>query len=151
MDLINNIDRLLGDDLRQSIRPRAKLSIAASCFSLFAFEALKREVEGIDSLRFIFTSPTFVADQIAREKREFFIPKLTREMSLFGSPFEIKLRNELTQKAIARECADWIRHKVQFRSNRTQGYLQGMINVQNPANAATANAHLRCGGHAVWN
>ncbi len=141
MDLINNIDRLLGDDLRQTIRPNAKVSIAASCFSLYAYEALKEELEQIEHLRFIFSSPTFVTDRIPREKREFYIPKLTREMNLFGSPFEIKLRNELTQKAIARECAEWIRRKVQFRSNRTQGYMQGSLNVQNPSIDPTGNVH----------
>lgn len=116
MEIIDNINRLLGDDLKQMVRPGAKLRVAASCFSIYAFEALKTELEKIESLQFIFTSPTFVpgevTDKLRREHREFHIPKLERERSLYGSDFEVRLRNELTQKAIAKECADWIRHKA---------------------------------------
>jgi hypothetical protein len=100
MELIDNISRLLGDDLKQTLRPGARLKIAASCFSMYAFEALKAELEKIDELDFIFTSPTFVAnevtDKIRKERKEFHIPKLDRERSLYGSEFEIQLRNKLT-------------------------------------------------------
>ena len=59
MELIDNINLLLGDDLKQTLKPGARLKIAASCFSMYAFEALKAELEKIDELQFIFTSPTF--------------------------------------------------------------------------------------------
>ncbi len=134
MELIDNINRLLGDDLKQTLKPGARLKIAASCFSMYAYEALKSELEKIDGLEFIFTAPTFVAsevsDKIPKEKREFHIPKLDRERSLYGSEFEIQLRNKLTQKAIARECADWIRRKAQFRSNRSKAAMQQFAGVQ---------------------
>ena len=58
---------------------------------------------------------------LKKEHREFHIPKLERERSLYGSEFEIQLRNELTQRAIAKECADWMRQKAIFRSNRGAG------------------------------
>ena len=106
MELIDNINRLLGDDLKQTLKPGARLKIAASCFSMYAFEALKAELEKIDELQFIFTSPTFTAnevtDKIRKERREFHIPKADRERSLYGSEFEIQLRNKLTQRAIAK-------------------------------------------------
>jgi superfamily II DNA or RNA helicase len=128
MELIDNISRLLGDDLKQTVRPGARLKIAASCFSMYAFEALKAELEKIDGLDFIFTSPTFVANEVAdkirKERKEFHIPKLDRERSLYGSAFEIQLRNKLTQRAVAKECADWIQRKAKFRSNRTQAPMQ---------------------------
>lgn len=63
-------------------------------------------------MRFIFTAPTFVTEKAKKEKREFYIPRLNRERNLYGTEFEIKLRNELTQKAIAKECADWIKEKL---------------------------------------
>lgn len=112
--LINNINERVIDDLRVRLSAKSKVSIAAASFSIYAFEALKKELENVEELRFIFTSPTFVKDKAEKEKREFYIPKLNRERNLYGSDFEIKLRNQLSQKAIARECADWIRKKVRF-------------------------------------
>ena len=113
--LINNINERVIDDLRVRLSAKSKVSIAAASFSIYAFEALKKELENVEELRFIFTSPTFVKDKAEKEKREFYIPKLNRERNLYGSDFEIKLRNQLSQKAIARECADWIRKKVRFK------------------------------------
>ena len=134
MELIDNINRLLGDDLKKSLKPQARLKIAASCFSMYAFEALKSELEKIEELSFIFTSPTFVAnevtDKVQKERREFHIPKSDRERNLYGSEFEIQLRNKLTQRAIAKECADWMRRKAKFKSNRTKAPMQQFACVQ---------------------
>jgi hypothetical protein len=134
MELIDNINRLLGDDLKQTIKPGARLKIAASCFSMYAFDALKAELGKIEELSFIFTSPTFVAnevtDKIRKERREFHIPKLDRERSLYGSEFEIQLRNKLTQRAVAKECADWIRRKATFKSNSSKAPMQQFACVQ---------------------
>ena len=74
-------------------------------------------MKDIKELRFIFTSPTFTTEKTPKQQREFYIPRLDRERTLYGSEFEVKLRNELTQKAIARECAEWIREKACFKSN----------------------------------
>ena len=129
MELIDNISKTLRDDLSVEIKERSKLSIAAACFSIYAFQALKDELKGIDELRFIFTSPTFVAEKTKKEKREFYIPRLNRERSLYGTEFEVKLRNELTQKAIAKECAEWIKDKVTFKSNVSDKSIQGHVVV----------------------
>ena len=129
MELINNTSKTLRDDLSVEIKQGSKLSIAAACFSIYAFEELKKELKGIDELRFIFTSPTFTTEKTKKEKREFYIPRLNRERSLYGTEFEVKLRNELTQKAIAKECADWIRQKVTFKSNITNENMMGFINL----------------------
>ena len=83
----------------------------------------------MEELRFIFTSPTFITEKTPKAKREFYIPRLSRERSLYGTEFEVKLRNELTQKAIARECAEWIREKVIFKSNITQEQMMGFMTV----------------------
>lgn len=60
MKIFDNVNCLFGDDLGQVVQPGSRLKIAASCFSICAFEALKAELETIDSLQSIFTSPTFV-------------------------------------------------------------------------------------------
>ena len=129
MELIDNTTKTLKDDLSVEIKRGSKLSIAAACFSIYAFQELKKELENIDELRFIFTSPTFITEKAPKEKREFYIPRLERERSLYGTEFEVKLRNELTQKAIARECADWIKKKVTFKSNVTNENMMGFITL----------------------
>lgn len=129
MELINNINKTLRDDLTAQIQSGSRLSIAASCFSIYAFQVLKEALKDIKELRFIFTSPTFTTEKTPKQQREFYIPRLDRERTLYGSEFEVKLRNELTQKAIARECAEWIREKACFKSNKTNEQMMGFINL----------------------
>lgn len=136
--LFNNIDRRVVDDLREQIQPGSKLQIAAASFSIYAFEALREELQNINELQFIFTSPTFTKEKSAKEKREFFIPKLNRERNLYGTEFEIRLRNQLSQRAIARECADWIREKVRFKTNISDNTIPtGFFNVLQPEQQLT--------------
>ena len=129
MELINNINKTLRDDLTAQMKTGSRLSIAASCFSIYAFQELKEALKDIKELRFLFTSPTFTTEKTPKQQREFYIPRLDRERTLYGSEFEVKLRNELTQKAIAKECAEWIRQKVCFKSNRTNEQMMGFINL----------------------
>ena len=140
MEVIDNVTRFLGDDLKRTMVPGAKVAIAASCFSIFAFEALRQELEQIDSLEFIFTTPTFVpgevTDKVRREPREFHIPQPGKEQGFFGTEFEIRLKNRLTQRAIARECAEWVRRKAKFRSNRIGAPMQQFACVAAPQDDA---------------
>ena len=129
--LFDNLNSKVVDDLRITLKQSSKISIAAASFSIYAYEALKEELEAIEELRFIFTSPTFNKERASKEKREFFIPKLNRERNLFGSDFEIKLRNQLSQKAIARECAEWIRRKASFKTNVSDGGTTGFLALEN--------------------
>lgn len=128
--IFDNVNTCIVDDLRAKLASHPKVSIAAASFSIYAFEALKDELESVDELRFIFTSPTFIKEKQKKEKREFYIPKLNRERNLYGSEFEIKLRNQLSQKAIAKECAEWIRQKVHFKSNSSDERMPGMLNLE---------------------
>lgn len=118
MKFINNVNETLRDDMAAEMQKGSKLSIAAAYFSIYAFEALRKELSNIDELRFIFTDPTFIQKENSKkEKHEFYIPKLNRERGIYGTDFEVKLRNELNQKAIARECAAWVKNKAIFKSN----------------------------------
>lgn len=131
MKVFDNINEIVRDDMIATIGKGSKVSIAAACFSMYAYKELKKQLESLDEFRFIFTSPTFIKDKQQKEKREFYIPKLNRENSLYGTEFEIKLRNEMTQKAIARECAEWIKRKATFRSNITGENMSGFMTVGN--------------------
>ena len=130
MKLFDNVTNIVRDDMAETITRGSRVSIAAACFSMYAYNELKKQLESVDELRFIFTSPTFIAEKESKQRREFFISKHSREQSLYGTEFEIKLRNEMTQKAIARECADWIRRKATFRSNTTGENMGGFMTVE---------------------
>jgi len=127
--LIDNLNETLRDDLMKNVRSGSRVSIAAASFSIYAFQELREVLGGIEELRFIFTSPSFITERVDKQRREFYIPRLNRERDLFGSEFEIKLRNELSLKAVAKECAEWIRKKACFKSNRTAQQMMGFINV----------------------
>lgn len=129
MKLIDNINKTLSQDLKQELQSGSRLSIAASCFSIYAYQELKNAMKDIKELRFIFTSPTFTTEKVSKQQREFYIPRLNRERTVYGSEFEVRLRNQLTQKAIAKECAEWIRKKGCFKSNKTNENMMGFINV----------------------
>lgn len=129
MEVIDNVNKTLKDDMLLTLRSGSKVAIAASCFSIYAFQELKEQLSDISELRFIFTSPSFVTEKADKQKREFYIPRLNRERDLYGSEFEIKLRNELSLKAVAKECAEWIRKKVCFKSNRTNAGMPSFATI----------------------
>lgn len=116
MKLLDNIVCKVGDDIASQLRPGSRVSMATTCFSYYAYEALKSQLESIESFRFIFTTPSFVKDVPEQQRRQFYIPS-NLEKSIYGTEFEIRLKNELSQRAIAKECAAWIKSKGCFKSN----------------------------------
>ena len=129
--VFDNVTEIVRDDMASTISKGSKVSIAAACFSMYAYKELKKQLESVDECRFIFTYPTFVTEKAEKQKREFYIPRLNRESSLYGTEFELKLRNEMTQKAIAKECAEWIKRKATFKSNTTGENMGGFVTVAN--------------------
>ena len=102
----------VGDVLKRNIKENSKLSIIASYFTLYAFDELKEELSKIDSLRFIYTEPTFVNNDnknIMKKIKE-------NENKLFGVEEELKARCTLNQSYIARELAKWIKRKVEIKA-----------------------------------
>lgn len=102
---IDNRSHVLKDDLAQIVHDGDRISVAASVFSMYAFNELRAQLEGLEAFRFIYTEPTFAKERAKKEQREFYIPRLGREQGIYGTELEIKLRNELTQKTVAGECA----------------------------------------------
>lgn len=133
--LSNRGSQRLGDVLGQSISKDAKLSIISALFSIFAYGELKEELSRIDELRFLFSEPTFIkkmADK--KEPREFEVERRSREIGVGGSGLELTLRNNLNQRALARECAQWVRSKGIFKSAKYAYSIQtgSFYVVENP-------------------
>ena len=136
MEYLDNTGRQrLGDALRDSIDDGAKLSIIASYFTVFAFGELKDELSKVDELRFIFDEPTF-AKQMESEKdpREFVVRRRSRETGVGGTGLELTLRNNLNQRALARQCAEWARRRATFKTAKQRGMIAttGSYHVENP-------------------
>ena len=133
--------------MKRELAGASKCRIAAACFSIYAFDALKSELGRLKEFEFIFTSPTFITngavDRIKKERREFFITLARPEGALSGSEFEIQLRNKMTQRAVARECAEWIRKKARFKSNATAAPMQQFAHVQK---SGTETAYMPLSG-----
>lgn len=142
MEFLDNVGpNRLGDALRSSIGEDAKLSIISSYFTIFAYGELKEELSKVDGLRLIFSEPTFIHQmQDDKQPREFVLSKRSRERGIGGINLELTLKNNLNQRALARECADWIRAKADFKSARQNGIIQsgGTYHVQNTATESQA-------------
>lgn len=130
MKLIDNVNTRLIDDLKQTIAKGSRLHIAGASFSIYAYEALKKELNQIDELQFIFSSPTFIEENLKKDARQFYIPHIYNEADLCGGDFELRLKNQLNQRAIAKECAEWVKKKVTFKSNKNRTPLNGLIYVE---------------------
>lgn len=84
----NNKTNKVGDDLKITISNDSKIDIAAGIFSIYDYECLKKELDKIDRLRFIFTDPTFIElDKSKREQRQFHINSNDRKKAISGSDF----------------------------------------------------------------
>lgn len=135
---IDNVSCRLGDDIAEFLGPDSTVYVASSGFSLSAFEHLADELEAVKEVRFVFTAPAFVpqnavTEKLKKERREFYIPGVG-EASLFGTEYEILLRNRLMQKAIAKRCGQWIRMgHVKFMSVAEYGQIQDMFIIETSA------------------
>lgn len=150
MEFLDNVgSSRLGDALAKSITEGSRLSIISAFFTVFAYKELKDELSKVDAVRFLFSEPTFIkAMEDAKDPRQFEIERRGRERGVGGVGLELTLSNNLNQRAIARECAEWIRNKSTFRSARLRGAIQpgGTYVVENP----DGNAHGFMGASAAF-
>ena len=112
----------VGDTLKEKVQSSSKLSIISSCFSIYAFDALQKELRKVDSLRLLFSEPPTSADET--------LPPLFQGLS--GDKFERRLQNKLNQTQIARECAAWLSAKAKVKAVKSQHTLnQNLYHIQN--------------------
>lgn len=116
----------VGKFLEEKIMADSKLSIVSAYFTIYAYNALKDKLDTIENLDFLFGEPTFI-----NNLNPDLIPK--KEFEIEDSTFEICLKNRLSQKSVAKECAKWIREKVNIKSMVKPNFLHGkMYHIQNP-------------------
>jgi SNF2 family DNA or RNA helicase len=128
----------VGDDLKNTISKNSKIAVSSSLFSIYGFESLKKELNKIENLRFIFTDPTFIKTDNENKKSKYFtINQGNIEKSISGTSFEINLKNELKGRTIAKECRTWVEQKVKFKSNRGKNSIQAMLIVDNEEDKST--------------
>ena len=120
----------VADELKSSMRKGSKLSVTSAYFTLYAYRALKKELEKVDSFRMVLTEPAFLGKK--EEQLEFHIQHNV-EKNIAGNEYEIKLKNEMLQVAVARECAEWLRNKAEIKSLKHANPAQmRMIHIDNP-------------------
>ena len=125
--LNNQLGETVYKELEKHIRKGSKVSTISAYFTMYAYSALKKELDKIDEMRFIFTSPSFSKNK-DKEAREYEIVN----NNIFGNEFELKLRNEMTQSAVAKDCAKWLKDKVEIKSFKEPNVAQPrMIHVHN--------------------
>lgn len=130
MKTLDNKINKVGDELKENIEKGSKISIISSYFTIYAFKELKKELSKIDELRFIFTEPLF--EEKSKNIKSSIGLNENIEVMLSGNKYEIKLRNELTQASIAKECAKWVKEKVEFKCSKFPGAVGSkFIHIKN--------------------
>lgn len=110
----------VGQFLKDNIKADSDLSIVSAYFTIYAYHQLKENLEGIKRLRFLFGEPTFIKaiDPAKTNKRDFKIE---------DDKLIIPIENRLVQKAIAKECSEWLKSKVEIRSMIKPNFLHGKM------------------------
>lgn len=126
------------DELKEELNKGSKLSVISAYFTIYAYAELKKELNKIDNMRFIFTEPTFV-NKDNELIREYYIER-NIEKKMSGNEFEIKLRNEMKQAAIAKECAEWLKNKAEIKSLKQANPAQPrLVYIENPDDNVSIN------------
>ena len=124
---LDNKTNFVYEELEDSIKRGSRLSVVSALFSMYAYDSLKKHLDRIENMRFIYTKPSFIKDD-KKESREYYIDN----NNIFGNEYEIKLKNEMTQESISRDFSDWIREKVDIKSYKETNEAQRrMICVDN--------------------
>ena len=132
----------VADFLTKNIQAGSKLSFVSAYFTIYAYEAIKQELESIDHLDFLFGEPTFIS-QIDPNTQ-------AKEFKIEDSSKTISLNNRLDQKRIARDCATWLSEKASVRSmikpNFLHGKLYHIINTNNTEHALLGSSNFTKNG-----
>ena len=114
----NHTHGKVAEFLVDAIQSNSKLSIVSAYFTIYAYDALKCVLDEIDRLNFLFGEPSFV-------KR--LDPSKTDMKNFFINAEGLEIKHKLYQKRVAKECADWIKAKVEIRTIKQSNLLHGKM------------------------
>jgi hypothetical protein len=122
----------VGEFLSQHTEPGSKLSFVSAYFNYFAYHKLKERLDYIQELRFLFGEPRFIRKVGMDDYNK-------RNFQITNDELSVPLASRIGQKAAARECAAWIREKVEIRSLVEPDFLHGkMYHILNPNGVESA-------------
>lgn len=132
VSIINNKgENTVVNELKKSIRSGSKVAVASAYFSLYAFDALQKELDKAEDFKFLYTKPTFYKKE-NEIKRQYKIEARTSDYPKFqGNEFEIRLRNQMTGSSIAQKAQRWIKEKAQFKTLISEETFPKEILVEN--------------------
>jgi superfamily II DNA/RNA helicase len=110
----------VGDFLIDSVKANSDISIVSAYFTIYAYHQLKKELDNINHLRFLFGEPSFL-QSIDPDKKN------NRTFKIEDDQLVIPLENRFNQKSVAKECSDWIQDKVDIRSMVKPNFLHGKM------------------------
>jgi hypothetical protein len=116
----NHANGTVGDFLKQVILINSEVSIVSAYFTIYEYHQLKINLDGIKKLQFLFGEPTFIKS-LDPDKVN------TRDFKIEDDKLTIPLESRIAQKALAKECAQWIQDKTEIRSMVKPNFLHGKL------------------------
>lgn len=121
----------VGEFLENNIESDSDLLFLSAYFTVYAYGQLKKNFNNINHMKFLFGEPTFIKQKNILESKSFSINPIDmeeRENSVNDSiAHGISLDDRLRQSAIAKECVDWIKEKVEVKSLIKPNFLHGKL------------------------
>ena len=134
----NKKNGTVAEELQVHLTSSSKLSVMTAYFTIFAFSSLKRELMKVDRIRLLFTDPIFIKGE-QEQTREYYLER-NGGQAFSGNVYEMKLRNEMCQAAVAKECAKWLETKADVKVFRNKNSAQPrMIYIDNGEESVCIN------------
>jgi ERCC4-related helicase len=132
----------VGDFLVDHIENNSNLSFVTAYFTIYAYEKLKPQLDNVNSLRLLFGEPRFIKSVASSTD--------AKNYQIEDDKLVIPVENRLQQKVLAKQCANWIREKVEIKSMVRPDFLHGKLyHIEKPngvEDAVTGSSNFTVNG-----